>query len=128
MARRTEASPDEVIGEHFAATQAHDLEWLLATMAPERARLYSARTVDRRRLSVREVNLLSVEEAPGAVELPGFSSRYPEQLVLRVEYELHLRSEQERRDPTLKEGRQWAYFVLVREGPGRPWLIADWGT
>jgi hypothetical protein len=107
---------------------AHDLEWLLATMAPERARLYSdPRTLDRRRVSVVGARLLSAEPAPDAVPLPEFAARYKSAAVFRVELELDLAPPEERRDPSVREGRQWSYFVLVKEKPGAPWLIADWG-
>ncbi|MBP2020072.1 hypothetical protein J2Z79_003526 [Symbiobacterium terraclitae] len=126
MRRRTQAEPAEVVHEYFSAVVAHDLEWILATLTPERARLYSGpTTMDRRRLSVRAARVTGVSPAPDApvARVPG----YGEQLALRVEYELELVPPEERRDPSLVEGPQWAYFLLVREGPGKPWLIADWG-
>lgn len=126
LRRRAQAEPAEVVEEHFRAIEAHDLEWILATLTPQRARLYSGpTTLDRRRLSVKAARVTGVTPAPDApaVRVPG----YGEQQVLRVEYELALVPGEERRDPSLVEGPQWAYFVLVREGAGKPWLIADWG-
>jgi len=126
MRRRTQAEPADVIHEHFSAMVAHDLEWILATLTPERARLYSGpAALDRRRLSVRAARVTRVSPAPDApvARVPG----YGEQQALRVEYELELVPPEERRDPSLVEGPQWAYFLVVREGPGKPWLIADWG-
>lgn len=107
---------------------AHDLDWLLATMSPERARLYNdIRTVDKRRLSIAEAGVVSITPTDDGVPLPAFAQRYRSHQVLKVEYELHLTDANERRDPTIKEGRSWAYFVLVCESRGKPWLIADWG-
>lgn len=126
--RRQDASPEEVLRQYLEASVAHDLDWLLATMAPERARLYSdPRTLDRRRVSVTGARFLSAQPAPGAVPLPDFAARYRSAAVYQVEFELDLAPPEERRDPSLREGRQWSYFVLVREQPGAPWLIADWG-
>lgn len=126
MAQRAKAAPEQVIGEHFAAIAGHDMDWILATLTPERGRLYAGpTTLDKKRLTVRAVRLVSVQAAAGApVEpVPG----YGEQAVFRVEYELELVPPEERRDPTLHEGPQWAYYLLVREKPGKPWMIADWG-
>ncbi|MEW8979133.1 MAG: hypothetical protein AB2385_12070 [Symbiobacterium sp.] len=126
MLRRDRAEPEEVVQEHFRALVAHDLEWILATLTPERARLYNGpATLDKRRLSVRAARVTRVSPAPDAPapRIPG----YGEQQMLRVEYELELVPTEERRDPTLAEGPQWSYFLLVRERPGKPWLIADWG-
>jgi len=128
LSQRRQASPEEVIRQHFAAVAAHDLEWMLATMAPERARLYAdGRTLDKRRLTVLGARVLTVEPAVDDVPLPSFSGRYRESLVLRVEFELELAPPEQRRDPTLREGLNWSFYVLVREGQGKPWLIADWG-
>ncbi|MFZ5815614.1 MAG: DUF4829 domain-containing protein [Bacillota bacterium] len=125
MARRAEAAPGTVIREHFAAMVAHDLDWILATLTPERGRLYTGpTTIDKRRLSVRDARVLEVERAP---EAPDPVAGYAEQLLFRVEFELELVPGEELRDPSLKAGRQWAYYLLVREKPGKPWLIADWG-
>jgi len=126
LRRRAQAEPAEVVEEHFRAVVAHDLEWILATLTPERARLYnSPTTLDRRRLSVTAARVTGVTPAPDApvARVPG----YDEQQVLRVEFELELAPGGERRDPTLVEGPQWAWFLLVREKAGKPWLIADWG-
>lgn len=126
MARRAKADPETLIREHFAAIAAHDLDWLLATMTPERGRLYSGpTTLDRRRLTVRTVRLGEIRLADGAPVEPAVG--YPEQQVLRVSYELELVPSEERRDPTLSDGPQWGYYLLVRERAGKPWLIADWG-
>lgn len=126
ISRRAQAEPEEVIAEHFAAMEAHDLEWLLATLTPERGQLYNGpTTLDRRRLSVKAAQITGVAPAPNApVER---AVGYPEQQVLRVEYALELVPTEELRDPSLTEGPQWAYFLLVRERAGSPWLIADWG-
>lgn len=114
--------------QHYEATAAHDPDWLMATMAPERARLYDdARTVDKRRLTVAGVRVLTVEPVTQAVPAPAFAARYQSTLVLRAEFELDLVPPEQRRDPSLAEGRGWSYFILVSEGPGKPWLIADWG-
>lgn len=124
LARRVKAEPETVIQEHFAAINAHDLEWILATLSPERGRLYSSpTTMDKKRLSVKEAQVLTVEPAADApvVRVPG----YGEQRAWRVEYVLELASEL--RDPTLVDGRQWSYYLLVRERVGKPWMIADWG-
>ncbi len=126
LRRRAKAEPAEVVEEHFRAMVAHDLEWILATLTPQRARLYnSPATLDRRRLSVKAARVTGVTPAADApvARVPG----YEEQQVLRVEYVLELVPGEARRDPTLVEGPQWAYFVLVRERAGKPWLIADWG-
>ncbi|OTA40308.1 MAG: hypothetical protein A6D92_19630 [Symbiobacterium thermophilum] len=42
LRRRAQAEPAEVVVEHFRAIEAHDLEWILATLTPERARLYNS--------------------------------------------------------------------------------------
>lgn len=122
-------TPEAAVRAHFAAIQAHDLAAILATLSPERGRLYEDhRTLDRRRLTIARVELLSVEPAGEAVPLPVFASRYTERLILKVEYEQELVEREERRDPTAGEGRQWAFFVLVRdEEAGDGWMIADWG-
>lgn len=128
MAARSRATPEQVIRTYFEAGCAHDLDWIVATLTPERARLYQeARTVDKRRLSVRAARVLRVEAVDPAVLLPPAASRYRSRMIFRVEYELELVEPEQRRDPTLKEGADWAYFVLVTEGRGHPWLIADWG-
>ncbi len=128
LARREKATPEEVIRQHFAAMTAHDLDWLLATMSPERARLYDdIRTVDKRRLSIAEAGVISITPAEESVPMSAFVQRYRSNMVVKVEYELHLTEAHERRDPTIQEGRNWAYFVLVCESRGKPWLIADWG-
>jgi hypothetical protein len=107
---------------------AHDLDWLLATMAPERARLYNdPRTLDKQRKTVTGARIQVIAPAESAVPLPSFASRYQRNLVFRVEFELDLVPPEQRRDPTLREGRDWSYYILVSEGPGKPWLIADWG-
>lgn len=124
IARRAKAEPEAVIQEHFAAMAAHDLDWILATLTPERGRLYSGPTaMDKRRLSIKSARVVGLKpEADAPVEpVPG----YPEQAAYRVEYELELADE--RRDPSLTEGRQWAYYLLVRQRAGKPWMIADWG-
>lgn len=126
LARRAKADPETVIREHFAAIAGHDLDWILATLTPERGRLYSGpTTLDKKRLTVRAVRLISVQEAAD-VPVEGVP-RYAEQQLFRVEYELDLAPLEERRDPSLQEGRQWAYYLLVRERAGKPWMIADWG-
>lgn len=128
LAVRDRALPTEVLETHFHAWKTHDLDLLLATLSPERARLYGdVRTVDKRRLTVADVQLVSVKEATAAMPLPAFAHRYRSHLVLRVEYDLTLVDRERRRDPTLKEGRDWAYYILVTESRGKPWLIADWG-
>lgn len=124
IARRANADPESVIREHFEAMAAHDLNWILATVTPERGRLYTGpTTVDKRRLSVKAARVVGLRpDAEAPVEpVPG----YAEQAAFRVEYELELASET--RDPSLVEGRQWAYYLLVRSRPGKPWMIADWG-
>jgi len=125
IARRPKATPDELIHQHFAAMVAHDLEWILATLTPERARLYGGpTTMDKRRQSIRTARVLKVEPAAEKGDpVPG----YAEQQLWRVEYELDLVPAEDRRDPSLSEGSQWAYYLLVRQGPRQPWLIADWG-
>lgn len=121
-------TPEEAVRRYFAAVAAHDLEGILNTLCPQRARLYSdARTLDRRRQSVAGVEVLSVEPADVSVPLPPYAEAYPHQVTLRVEYAMRLVPPEQRRDPTLREGRQWIYFLLVSEGSGKPWLIADWG-
>lgn len=129
LRQRSEASPEEVLRQHFLAMQAHDQDWLTATMASERARLYNdVRTLDRRRLTVGQAKLLAVDPAPGAVPLPSFAGHYSQADVYKVTFELELVPPEQRRDPSLREGRQWAYYVLVRERQGGPWMIADWGV
>jgi len=126
LSRRAQAEPEDVVAEHFAAMAAHDLEWLLATLTPERGQLYNGpTTLDRRRLSVKAARVTGVTPAPDAPvdRVAG----YAEQQVLRVDYELELVPADELRDPSLTEGPQWAYYQLVRERSGSPWLIADWG-
>lgn len=126
MARRATADPETVVREKFAAMAAHDMNWILATLTPERGRLYNGpTTLDKRRLTVRSVEVLSVQPVGDAPvdRVPG----YPEQQALRVEFSMELVPEEERRDPTLSEGAQWVYYLLVREKPGKPWMIADWG-
>lgn len=128
IARRNGMPPEEVIREHFAAMAVHDLDWILATLCPERARLYNdPRTVDRQRQTVTEAKVLSIEPAREDVPLPAYTHRYRSALAFRVEYELKLVPTEQRRDPTLREGKDWAYYVLVTESRGKPWLIADWG-
>ena len=113
---------------HFAAMQAHDLEAILATLAPERARLYrDHRTLDKRRLTIASAEVLAMEPAGEAVPYPAFAERYVQRTALKVEFALHLVDSEQRRDPTLGEGRQWSYYALVQEGADGPWLIADWG-
>lgn len=124
--RRTQADPESVIREHFAAIGAHDLEWILATLTPERGRLYTGPTsLDKKRLTVRSAQVLAVELAPGAAVDRAVG--YDEQQVWRVEFQMELVPPDERRDPSLQEGRHWSYYLLVRENPNKPWLIADWG-
>lgn len=128
LSRRDQASPDEVIQAHFEAWVTHDLDWILATLAPERARIYrDTRTVDKKRLTVQSARMVSAQAVPAEFPLPVFAHRYRSNLVLRVEFDLVLVESEKRRDPTLKEGLDWSYYVLVTEGRGRPWLIADWG-
>jgi len=125
---RGAATPEEAIRQYFAAVVAHDLESILATLCPQRARLYSdPRTMDKQRKSVAGVELLAAELVDDPVPLPSFAAQYPHHVTMRVEYDMQLVPPEARRDPTLREGRQWAYFILVSEGPGKPWLIADWG-
>ena len=126
MRRRAQAEPEDVVREYFAAMIAHDLEWMLATFTPERCRLYTGpTTLDRKRLSVKGARITGV--SPAADAPVGRVAGYGEQRALRVEYELDLVPAEERRDPSLVDGPQWAYFLLVRQRPGQPWLIADWG-
>jgi hypothetical protein len=114
---------------HFAGIAAHDLEEILATLAPQRVRLYTAPgTVDRRRLTVNSAKLLAVQAVDDPVPLPAYAAQYAETAVLKVEYDLNLVEPEQRRDPTLREGRQWSYYIVVREGPEQPWLIVDWGV
>lgn len=129
LAERERAQPEQVLEQHFAAWVAHDLDWILATLAPERARLYTqTRTADKKRITVADARLISAQEVVNSeFSLPVFAHRYRSHLVLKVEYELRLVEPERRRDPTLKDGRDWAYYVLVTEGRGRPWMIADWG-
>ncbi len=128
LARRAKATPAEVIREHFAAMVAHDLDWILATLAPERARLYNEhRTIDKRRLTIATATVASAEPATATIPLPGFAHRYRSTLVLRVEFDLELVDQEKRRDPTVHQGRDWSYYILVTEGRGKSWLIADWG-
>jgi uncharacterized protein YchJ len=128
LARRAGAPPEEVIRQHFAAIEAHDLDWILATLAPERARLYAdTKTLDKRRQTVLKATVLAIEPTDEPVPLSAFAERYAMRQVYRVEFDLSLVEPEKRRDPTLQEGKQWAYFLLVSEGKGRPWLIADWG-
>ncbi|HLN64126.1 MAG TPA: DUF4829 domain-containing protein [Symbiobacteriaceae bacterium] len=128
LRQRREASPEEVLRQHFAAMEAHDADWLMATMTPERARLYGdARTLDKRRLTVSRARLLAVAESREAFTLPAMVAKYRSFQLFEVEFELDLVEPEQRRDPTLLEGRQRSYFILVQEGPGHPWLIADWG-
>ena len=69
--------------------------------------------------------LLTVAAVDDPVPLPAYAGQYAETAVLKVEYDLNLVAPEQRRDPTLREGRQWSYFLLVSEGPGKPWLIAS---
>jgi hypothetical protein len=97
-------------------------------LAPERARLWNdPRTLDKRRATVEAAVVTKVEPISAAVPLPPFAVRYAEWTVWRVEFELTLVAPEQRRDPTLKEGPQWAYYILVRSHPTQGWLIADWG-
>lgn len=122
------ATPEEALNQYFAAVAAHDLDGILRVLCPERARLYgNFRTMDRQRKSVAAAAMLAAEPVDLPVTLPNYASQYPQRVALRVEYELQLVPPEQRRDPTLREGKQWAYFILVSEGPGKPWLIADWG-
>jgi hypothetical protein len=131
LKQRVGATLEQVIAQHVAAINAHDLDWILTTLAPERARLYNDhRTVDRRRLSIREMRLVDIDSNdPGdsVVPISPFAARYANRRILKVTYTLTLKSTEERRDPSLHEGEQWAYFILVNEGPRKPWLIVDWG-
>ncbi|HWI51662.1 MAG TPA: hypothetical protein VNT01_05930 [Symbiobacteriaceae bacterium] len=128
LRQRRDASPEAVIRQHFAAMAAHDLDWLLATMAPERARLYNdPRTLDKRRQTVMDARVLSVDQVDRPVPFPSFAGRYQSRLAVKVEFELDLVEPEQRRDPTLREGRGWSYYILVSEGTGKPWLVADWG-
>lgn len=126
--RWRKAPPEELIRTHFAALVAHDLEWIVATLAPERARLWNdPRTLDKRRQTVERAEVTRLEPASVSVPLPPFAPRYAEWAVWRVEFEMTLVPANQRRDPTLKEGPQWAYYVLVRPHPNQGWLVADWG-
>ena len=128
LRQRRGASPEEVIRQHFAAMVAHDLDWLLATMAPERARLYNdPRTLDKRRLTVMDARVLAVEPVERPVPVPSFADRYSATMILKVDFDLNLVESEQRRDPSLREGRDWSYYVLVSAGPGKAWEIADWG-
>jgi len=128
LARREKATPQEVIREHFAAMEAHDLDWILATLAPERARLYNEpRTIDKRRQSIAKATVVATEPATEPIALPVFAHRYRSNLIVRVEYDLELVDRERLRDPTVRQGRDWSYYALVTEGRGKPWLIADWG-
>lgn len=100
----------------------------MATLAPERARLWNdPRTLDKRRQTVEQAEITRLEPASSKLPLPPFAHRYADVAVWRVEFTLTLVSAEQRRDPTLKEGPQWAYYVLVRPHPNQGWLIADWG-
>jgi hypothetical protein len=122
------ATPAEVMERHFAAIAAHDLDGILATLAPQRARLYNdPRTLDRRRLTVEKAHVLSAEAVDLPVPIPAYAEQYPLRAVLKVEFDYHLVDREQRRDPTLREGPQWSYYIVVSEGPGKPWMIADWG-
>jgi hypothetical protein len=117
-----------VLRTHFAALVAHDLDWILATLAPERARLWNdPRTLDKRRMTVERAEVTALEPASVRVPLPPFAPRYADVSVWRVEFTLALVPSEQRRDPTLKDGPQWAYYILVRSHPNQGWLIADWG-
>lgn len=121
-------TPEATVVTLFAAMQAHDLHAILRTLAPERARLYQdPRTLDKRRLTIARAEVISAEPAAEPVPFPSFAERYAERIALKVEFELNLVDSEQRRDPTLGEGRQWSYYALVQEGAGGPWLIADWG-
>ncbi|HLN62575.1 MAG TPA: DUF4829 domain-containing protein [Symbiobacteriaceae bacterium] len=123
------ASPEAVVREHFEAMVAHDIHRILATLAPERARLYdSPRSMDKRRLTLMDATVHAVTPTEEQVPMPAFTQRYGNCLALKVDYEIRLVPPEQRRDPTLREGRQWAYYILVSEKPGKPWLIADWGV
>lgn len=126
LVQRAKAEPEAVIREHFAAIAGHDLDWIQATLTPERGRLYAGpTTLDKKRLTMRTVQVVSIQGVADApVErVPG----YAEQQTYRVEYEVELAPPEERRDPSVTDGRQWAYYLIVREAPGKPWMIADWG-
>lgn len=126
---RGAATPEETIHRHFSAIAAHDLEEILLTLCPQRARLYSdPRTLDKRRQTVAEVEVLAMEPVSESVPLPSYAEQYQQRITLKVEYDLHLVPPEQRRDPTLREGRQWVYYILVSEGPGKTWQIADWGV
>lgn len=129
LEHRSHASPEDVIGAHFAAMQAHDLDWFLATMTPERAKLHAnPRTVDKSRKTVLSAQILEVRQVAQPFPAKLLKVRYRSVLFFRVEYALKLVDQDRRRDPSLREGVQWAYYVLVTEGRRNPWLIADWGN
>ena len=128
LARADQATPEEVVQQYFAGVNAHDLDLMLATMTPERAKLHAApTTVDRRRQSVAEARIIAVEQSQESVPLQALGPKYRHTVVLKVTYALRLAAVEERKDPTLREGQDWAYFVLVAEDPGKRWMIADWG-
>jgi len=128
MARRHKATPEEVVHAHFTAMGQHDLDWILATLTPERARLYGGSlSVDKRRRTIVSVKVLSIEPAAEEVPLPSSLSQYRSLVVFKVTFEMTLVPEEQRRDPSLKDGKGWAYFIVVAESRNKPWLIADWG-
>jgi hypothetical protein len=128
LQRRDALTPEEVLGEHFAAIRAHDLEWITATLAPERAKLYERpQTLDKRRQTIADFTLHGIEATDDRPTLPTVVQRYPELRILRVEFSLTLVPREQRRDPSLQEGHQSAYYALVRRSKGA-WMILDWGT
>jgi hypothetical protein len=128
IAQRHLASPEEVVHAHFTAMGQHDLNWILATLTPERARLYGGSlSVDKRRQSIVSVKILSIEPAKEKVPLPSEIRQYRSLEVYRVRFEMTLVPQEQRRDPSLREGEDWAYYIVVTESRGKPWLIADWG-
>lgn len=128
LARADKAPPEEVVRQYFEGVNTHDLDLLLATMTPERAKIYAGpMTVDRRRQSVAQATVTSVTESHDNVPLPAMASKYRSTVILKVAYELRLVPAEERKDPTVHEGPDWAYFVLVTEGRMKRWMIADWG-
>ncbi len=128
IAQRHKASPEEVVRTHFIAMGQHDLDWILATLTPQRARLYSGSLgVDKRRKSIVSVKVLTIEPASEEVPLPSSVERCRSVVVFKVRFEMTLVPEEERRDPSLRDGEGWAYYIVATESRGKPWLIADWG-
>jgi len=128
IAQRHAATPEEVVHAHFTAMGLHDLEWILATLTPERARLYGGSlSVDKRRQSIDSVKVLSIEPTQEELPLPSSITQYPLVEIYKVRFEMTLVPQEQRRDPSLRDGEGWAYYIVVAESSGKPWLIADWG-